>query len=246
MPLLWRTCGTRRWWAGERPLSPAGCRLLLSAVAAVRAVPCLFGFTPPTHAHPHPGPTVPDPPPPLRGVRPHGVPPCLALLPSRCTRCRPRRVLCVLPVLWCLLLLWEAYSCSLAPQASCATSFSVVLAHSRQGSSASSQVTPAGPGVSPQNSFLGSTPPGRAALAGRSPGGAVARVAPAAAPRPTTPMNPRSSPAPFRCGGNCRRRRCCWRWRCRCRPRSRRCHARRAGGSLQNSFRGPHLREGRR
>lgn len=43
----------------------------------------------------HPGPTVPDPPPPLRSVRPHGVPPCLALLPSLCTRCRPRRVLCV-------------------------------------------------------------------------------------------------------------------------------------------------------
>ena len=82
------------WWAGERPLSPAGCRLLLSAVAAVRAVPCLFGFTPPTHAHPHPGPTVPDPPPPLRSVRPHGVPPCLALLPSLCTRCRPCRLVC--------------------------------------------------------------------------------------------------------------------------------------------------------
>ena len=95
MPLPQGVCGSRRWWAGERPLSPAGCRLLLSAVAAVRAVPCLFGFTPPTHAHPHPGPTVPDPPPPLRSVRPHGVPPCLALLPSLCTRCRPRRVLCV-------------------------------------------------------------------------------------------------------------------------------------------------------
>ena len=48
-----------------------------------------------THTHPRPGPTVPEPPPPLRGVRPHGVPPCLALLPSLCTRCRPRRVLCV-------------------------------------------------------------------------------------------------------------------------------------------------------
>ena len=77
------------------PPVPRGLSFAVVRSAAVRAVPCLFGFTPPTHAHPHPGPTVPDPPPPLRSVRPHGVPPCLALLPSLCTRCRPRRVLCV-------------------------------------------------------------------------------------------------------------------------------------------------------
>ena len=63
----------------------------------------------------------------------------------------------------------------------------------------------------------GSTPPERAALAGGSPGGAVAQgVAPAAAPRPITP-NPRRSSPPLRCCcRRCRRLCCCSRRCCRC------------------------------
>ena len=68
-----------------------------------------------THTHPRPGPTVPEPPPPLRGVRPHGVPPCLALLPSLCTRCRPCRLVCCQSCGVCCCC-GRPYSCSLAPQ----------------------------------------------------------------------------------------------------------------------------------
>ena len=129
---------------------------------------------------------------------------------------------CVLPVLWCLLLLWEALFLLLGS--------AVILCHFVLGGPCSfspgqlralaSHARRAG-GIALKQ-FSGFTPPGRAASAGGSPGGAVAQgVAPAAALRPTTPMDPR--PALFRCGGNCRRRCCRWRWRCRCRLRPRRC-----------------------
>ena len=142
---------------------------------------------------------------------------------------------CVLPVLWCLLLLWEALFlllgsaiilCHFVLGGPCSFSpgqLRVLATHARRAG-----------GTAPKQ-FLGSTPPGRAALAGRPPEGAVAQgVAPAAAPRPTAPTNPRRSPAPFRCGGDFRRRCCRWRWRCRrrSRPRRRRCCTRPRAGKL--------------
>ena len=142
---------------------------------------------------------------------------------------------CVLPVLWCLLLLWEALFLLLGS--------AVILCHFVLGGPCSfspgqlrvlaTHARRAG-GTAPKQ-FLGSTPPGRAALAGRPPGGAVAQgVAPAAAPRPTAPTSPRRSPAPFRRGGDFRRRCCRWRWRCRrrSRPRRRRCCTRPRAGKL--------------
>jgi hypothetical protein len=142
---------------------------------------------------------------------------------------------CVLPVLWCLLLLWEALFLLLGS--------AVILCHFVLGGPCSfspgqlrvlaTHARRAG-GTAPKQ-FVGSTPPGRAALAGRPPEGAAAQgVAPAAAPRPTAPTNPRRSPAPFRCGGDFRRRCCRWRWRCRrrSRPRRRRCCIRPRAGKL--------------